>query len=84
MRYKYSKESTKDSSYTNCSSTSGFVQTIINIDLNLAFIEVGSKIEEAYDLEIWVKNQYQNNIKHRFNIMLWSRNLKYIEILKKN
>ena len=34
----------------------------INIDLNLAFIEVGSKIEEAYDLEIWVKNQYQNRL----------------------
>ena len=33
-----------------------------NIDLNFSVIETGSIIEEAYDIEIWVKNQFQNRL----------------------
>jgi len=34
----------------------------VNIDLNLSFIGAGSKIEEAYDLDVWVLNQFYNRL----------------------
>ncbi len=34
----------------------------INIDFSIAFIETGSIIEEAYDLDVWVLNQFFNGL----------------------
>ncbi|CAI8262032.1 MAG: Uncharacterised protein [Methanobacteriota archaeon] len=33
-----------------------------NINLNLSTIQSGSKIEEAYDLDVWVLNQFDNGL----------------------